>query len=47
MLDYLPFIFIIISLLSLLTVKMFFAPNTNKSIDLSSLMPSFISKVKS
>ena len=46
MLDYLPFIFIFISLLSLTTMKMFYKPNTNQSFDLSSLMPSFMTKVK-
>jgi hypothetical protein len=47
MLDYLPFILIIISLSTLFTMKMFYKPNTNKSFDLSSLMPSFMNKVKS
>ena len=47
MLDYLPIILIIIGLLSLTTVKMFYRPNTNKSFNLSSLMPSFMNKVKS
>jgi len=47
MLDYLPFILIIISLSTLLTLKMFYKPNTNNTFDLSSLMPSFMNKVKS
>ena len=46
MLDYLPIILIIIGLLSLTTVKMFYRPNTNKSFNLSSLMTSFMNKVK-